>query len=1232
MTSVARNGLAASAIRLMAEDRLKAGHQRPEKASFDVGVPVLAGLRHGAPALMGTAVAAWLAMILAMGMSAAEQDSAVRELSDGGLFAFGKPGDGGRFYVRTSRSDFAKESFQAEVTATVKGGGGAGCAFFGIGRGQANGGAFDEPSTPPSVYVRLAPSDFGNGAVTVSVNGRESRAGLAAVGDGTHRLRLTWDAAGQRALFEIDPNWNGQSFRGAASAAVSAAAVDFGDESRLFVGGANGVQFSQCTTKPLTAAEVQAAGFGENFAGDPTAGTWLAPAKGARFIEALRAGKKVTLVTMGTSLTGLWPGVMVNDWLNLEWPGQVTLFNEGMGASASSHLGFSGNPQANSGLGKLDAVIAHKPDVVFIEFGVNDAFLPYKISLADSKRNLNTMIDRILAANPATEIVLQTMNSCLDQPQPGGGRHASDRPQVAAYFQGYREVAKARGLLLVDHYPNWLKIMTNDLPLFDRLVPDRIHPQVPGLRQVLLPELKATLGPPRTADAVGTGIGALLGPLGGNLRLLACYYDGSRLAATRPFVGGQLRTPDARWTSQVRVTPVAGQPEALDLAITFKLAEGRAKSAGVAVAFDFADWSTNNYVLIPASIYNGNRNRIEYRGYCTGFNPEDFYNPDLPVTHGDVPRLEREPGKPSKLEVNASNATTPAMCFYNRQTRRAFILLAEQGIREGGQILDNGLMIEESQDRSRATLVVSAPGVRERKPEFIGFSASPDRGITWKTSKEVTVRLRVYSFASPDVAGLLDKFLTVRKAVTGPNHPRNLIPFSEVTRLMTGRIDSRWHENAAGQYYGDSNCDIITLGWVGGLMNTYPMFALGDALHSGRAIKTFDFVMPAALGKSGYFLASVYADGKASGRDWYPKQPIVLTRQNADVLYWLMKQFELLKAQGQAGAIKPEWEQAVTRLAQAFVNTWKRHGQWGNYVNHESGDIAIYHSTSGAMAIGGLALAAGGFNNPEFLTVAKEAADYYYRQDFVQKGFTYGACSDIMQNADSETAAGFMTALMALYETTGEKRWLEMSRNLANLAATWTVSYDYELPANTELAQLGAKLAGVYWASTQNKHGAPGICTSSGDALFKIYRATGDRRYAELLRDIVHAHAEGVKPNGEITERLTYCDADSRGSRGSGSTGWNELNGILMALELPGIYVRTDKDEMFVFDHVEAQVIQRDKEGVTLKIANPTRFDARVTVFTEDGPQAQRPLGATAFLKWPKVEIKAGATTHITLK
>jgi len=121
-------------------------------------------------------------------------------------------------------------------------------------------------------------------------------------------------------------------------------------------------------------------------------------------------------------------------------------------------------------------------------------------------------------------------------------------------------------------------------------------------------------------------------------------------------------------------------------------------------------------------------------------------------------------------------------------------------------------------------------------------------------------------------------------------------------------------------------------------------------------------------------------------------------------------------------------------------------------------------------------------------------------------------------------------------------------------------------------------------------------------------------------------------PGGEITERLTYCDADSRGSRGGGSTGWNELNGILMALELPGVYLRSDSDEVVVFDRVEARVIRRDKTGATLELRNPTAYDARVTVFTEDRAGARPPLGPTAFLRWPKVEVKAGATVQTTLK
>ena len=283
------------------------------------------------------------------------------------------------------------------------------------------------------------------------------------------------------------------------------------------------------------------------------------------------------------------------------------------------------------------------------------------------------------------------------------------------------------------------------------------------------------------------------------------------------------------------------------------------------------------------------------------------------------------------------------------------------------------------------------------------------------------------------------------------------------------------------------------------------------------------------------------------------------------------------------------------------------------------------------MGIGGLALAANYYNNPEYLRIAQEAAEYYYQYDFVERGMTTGGCADILQNADSETAAGFMTSLMVLYETTGDVKYLEQSRNLANLCASWTTSYDYELPRDTELGALGAKLAGVYWASTQNKHGAPGICTSSGDPLFKIYRATGQVKYADLMNDIVHAHGESIRHGGYTNERLTYCDADSRGERGTHVTGWNELNGFLMALEIPGIYIQTDSEQFYVFDHVEAVIEKRNKNGVILKITNPTKFDANVSLFAETARQAGKPLGYTAFVNWPKIGIQAGDSLKVSV-
>lgn len=703
------------------------------------------------------------------------------------------------------------------------------------------------------------------------------------------------------------------------------------------------------------------------------------------------------------------------------------------------------------------------------------------------------------------------------------------------------------------------------------------------------------------------------------VRLLGCKYDGARLLDCE-----ELNGESSLWKTDVEIDSNTG-----DMSVVFE-ANQAMRNVGVAVAFDEYDWCSDNYVMIPASVYNGNRQRIVNREYATGLDKTDYFRKDLALTSNPIPQLSPDFGAPSRLEVNVSNTTTPVITFFNRKSGWGTFLFTDQGIEWNGEIKDHALIVEESADRSIASFIISAPGVREYKPEFIGFSPSPDRGVDVKPGDKITVRVSRIDFKTDCIAGFLSRFMNERKKHTVEKAPRNLMPMSEVGERMHRNIDERYYANEKWAFYCPENANWMSYGWIGGLMNTYPMIALGDEQHLDKVKHTFDFALSQGYGKSGFFYDLIDENGQPIKRDASENFPGVgLTRKNADVLYWMIKQFMLLKAQGNAKLIAPGWEQTVRRLADAFANTWKQEKTWGNYVEVESGKVAVFNTTSGAMAVGGMALAASYFNVPEYLNIARQAAADYYAQ-FALRGFTSGGCGDILQNADSETAAALMTSLMTLYETTGDKGYLMQSKDLANLCATWTVSFPYQLPDDTPLAQLGANLTGAVWASTQNKHGAPGFCTQSGDALFKIYRATGDSLYADLLRDIIHAHAEGVQPNGKITERLTYCDADSRGSRGDGGkTGWNETNGALMALEIPGIYLRTDIQRLYVFDHVEAKIVKQDSKSIILEITNPTQYDALVTVMSEGKAEADRPLGENGFLQWKdKVKVKAGKTVR----
>ncbi|SMC87330.1 hypothetical protein [Pedobacter nyackensis] len=728
---------------------------------------------------------------------------------------------------------------------------------------------------------------------------------------------------------------------------------------------------------------------------------------------------------------------------------------------------------------------------------------------------------------------------------------------------------------------------------------------------------------------------ALVGQLKGHVRVSMTRFNGTTPIKTNNFTSGSLKTDEGLWQLNVSQKPVLTGSEEVDIQAAFELKQGIATATAVAVSFDFAGWKRENYVLVPAIVYNGNRYRSIGNGYNPDYPIDMYYNPKVPLTISNEPRLSIEKGQSSVLELQTTNTATPSMCFFSPGEKKGFIVLTEQQTEVG----NTGLTIAENKAQDSCSFTLNVPAMRKLAAGFGDFHKSGDLAPNWKAGDKVVLKMRVLVFDAKNIPDLLSKFFKVRKSLTGENQPRNQLPMSHYLNLATTICSNNFITVSTGSYYKPENNRDFQLGWVSGMMNTYPMLALNDAKERTRVAQELDFVVDKLQGKSGYFYGGIKETGEIMTEKANPQFPAVqaMVRKNSDVLLWLIKHLMLFKAQGHGGEINREWETAARKLAAAFTTTWKKHGEFGQYIVPETGEIAVFNSTAGAIAPGGLALAADYFKNPEWLKVAEAAADYYYKRDVFAQGLTGGDCGDISQDANSESAFGFLESLMALYHYTQDRKWLEKAEVQAALCATWTISYDPIFPQNSQIAKLGGKMAGAVWASIQNKHAAPGACTSSADYLFKLYRATGNKLYADLIRDIQHAHAEAVNVPpyhlttnnlpGSSMERIQPSDAEGRASTGNfinTRNSWTETNGMLMALELPGIYLQTDRNKLVVFDHVEATILKSDEKGTVVRIKNSTRFDADVAVFAETFAKSKNPLSYTAFVKWPKVNVKAG--------
>jgi len=754
---------------------------------------------------------------------------------------------------------------------------------------------------------------------------------------------------------------------------------------------------------------------------------------------------------------------------------------------------------------------------------------------------------------------------------------------------------------------------------------------------------------PVSPEGANGGFVARLGRAGCTARARLSRYDNARFnqltnqaTVALETVPGEVPLLGSFWRVTTRTQDVVGHADALDFSVEFVCERGELTQASVSVDLEFAPWTAENYVLLPAAAYNGNRFPARRLRYSPKLYEVQDIGPDKPMVISDVPRLD-DSGGVSRIQERSGSMATPAVGFHAPGAQAGCWLTCLHANALG----DFGLSLEETRSRDRATIAITSPVVRELYNYRICDMRFPsiDTPHDFRAGDAVVIAFRLHLFAAPRLQDLFDRFVQIRKEHTAPGAPLHPLPYSACFEVQEKKFNTLNFVPEHGYYsvgFRENFLQDWQIGWTGGMISTYPLLFAGSEDTRRNVLRNFDWLFPNGLCPAGFFW-----DAGRHGTEWLGgdiRKPHTgnwhLIRKSGDGVYYIIKQLRLM--QGLGLPVKPVWRDGTQRVCDSFVRLWRKWGQFGQFVDSLSGDVVVGGSTSGAIVPAALVLAADYFGQDEYRAVAREAAEHYYER-FTARGLSCGGPGDALQNNDSESWYALIESYALLHASTGDRKWLDRAGEQARQFATWVVTYDYPFPPASLFGRAGIRSTGAVYANTQNKHAAPGICTYSGVALLRLFRATGDRFYLELLHDIAHHLPQylphplkplGGLPVGRMCERVNLTDWEGPDRIGEVATptNWAETALMLTTVEIPGLYVQPQNSLVFAFDSITAKVVSESVEDIVVDLKNPTPAAGRIRIFSERDEAAEKPLPENYLLGCPVTELKAGENKRMVFR
>ena len=183
-------------------------------------------------------------------------------------------------------------------------------------------------------------------------------------------------------------------------------------------------------------------------------------------VQMLEAGETVRLIALGDSLTRGWmarKGFLdfLSEMLKKKYPScTVSIINRGIPGDT-----------AEGGLLRLrQDVLDHDPDLVFIQFGLNDAFSGVNPGRFES--TVREMVGQIRRDTDAEILIITSVPVVYER-----------MDEIADDFYGRLEaVAESDGLAIVRVHRYWMEKIEQGLEFRSLVQGDQVHPNVEGYR------------------------------------------------------------------------------------------------------------------------------------------------------------------------------------------------------------------------------------------------------------------------------------------------------------------------------------------------------------------------------------------------------------------------------------------------------------------------------------------------------------------------------------------------------------------------------------------------------------------------------------------------------------------------------------------------------------------------------------------------------------------------------